>query len=55
MDLTTLLRKLIEIEQSVGNDTDAAIRKKMRDLEDYVLEMQKEKTSKRAEHKHHAA
>jgi hypothetical protein len=54
MNLTTLLNKLIEIERAIGTETDLAIRKKMQDVEDYVLEMQREKASKlRNEQGHH--
>jgi hypothetical protein len=56
MNLTTLLNKLIEIEQAIGTETDSVIRRKMQDAEDYVLEMQKEKASKiKGEHRHRFA
>jgi hypothetical protein len=46
MTLASLLEKLIEIELSVGVDSDAAIRRKMQDAQDYVLQMQKERALK---------
>jgi hypothetical protein len=56
MNLTTLLDKLIEIERAIGTETDAVIRRKMQDVEDYVLELQKEKASRlRNEHGHRFA
>lgn len=56
MNLTTLLKKLIEIERSIGVETDAVIRVKMQDVQDYVLQMQKENASRlQNKHKHHAA
>lgn len=43
MNLTTLLTKLLEIEQSIGTDSAPVLRKKMQDAENYLLELQKEK------------
>lgn len=55
MNLRTLLQKLIEIEQSVGVDTNNVIRMKMQDVEDDVLQMQKETALRlRNEHSPHA-
>jgi hypothetical protein len=56
MNLTILLKKLIEIERSIGVETDAVIRRKVQDVQDDVLQMQKERASKlQKEHRHHAA
>lgn len=56
MNLTTLLNKLIEIERSIGIESDSAIRMKMQDVEDYVLELQRETASKlKNEHRHRFA
>lgn len=55
MNLTSLLKKLIEIERSIGVETDAVIRRKVQDVQDDVLQMQKELASKpRQELRHHA-
>jgi hypothetical protein len=45
MNFTALLVKLIQIEQAVGVETNAAIRRKMQDVQDDVLQMQKEMAS----------
>jgi len=42
MNTTVLLQKLIEIERSIGVETNATIRNQVLDLQDYVLEMQKQ-------------
>lgn len=42
MNLADLLEKLIEIELSIGVDSDSVVRRKMQDVQDYVLQMQKE-------------
>jgi hypothetical protein len=38
----SLLQKLIEIEQSIGVETDTTLRKQVLDAQDYLLQMQKE-------------
>ncbi len=43
MNLANLLEKLIEIELCIGVDSDSAVRRKMQDVQDYVLQMQKER------------
>ena len=54
MNLTTLLVKLIDIEQSLGVESNAAVRRKMQDLQDDVLQIQKEMASElRQEHNHY--
>jgi hypothetical protein len=42
MNTTVLLQKLIEIERSIGVETNATIRNQVLDLQDHVLEMQKQ-------------
>jgi hypothetical protein len=43
MNLTTLLNKLLEIEQSIGIDPAPILRQKMQDAEEYLLEIQKQR------------
>ena len=42
MNTTILLQKLIDIEKSIGKETDRAILEKIFDAENCVLEMQRE-------------
>jgi hypothetical protein len=42
MSITVLLKKLIEVEQSVGVDTEAVLRMKIQEAQDYALQIQKE-------------
>ena len=42
MNSTVLLRKLIEIERSIGTASNAAMRGMVQDAEDCLLQMQKE-------------
>jgi hypothetical protein len=53
MNFTTLLVKLIQIEQAVGVETNAAIRRKMQDVQDDVLQMQKEMASELHDERSH--
>jgi hypothetical protein len=56
MNLANLLEKLIEIELSIGVDSDYVVRKKMQDVQDYVLLMQRERALKLLnEHRYRAA
>jgi hypothetical protein len=40
--ITILLSKLIEVEKSIGVESDHAVRRKMHEAEDYALQLQKE-------------
>jgi hypothetical protein len=42
MDTTVLLEKLIDIERFIGVEPDAVIRRKVIDIEDYILTMHEE-------------
>jgi hypothetical protein len=42
MSVNILLEKLIEIERSIGVETDTTLRKQVLEAQDYVLEIQKE-------------
>jgi hypothetical protein len=42
MNPTVLLEKLIEIERSIGSETNTTLRNKVLEAQEYVLEMQKE-------------
>jgi hypothetical protein len=42
MNTTVLLQKLTEIERSIGVETNATIRNQVLDLQDFVLETQKQ-------------
>ncbi len=40
--ITILLNKLIEVEKSIGVESDLSLRRKLHEAEDYALQMQKE-------------
>jgi hypothetical protein len=42
MNINILLEKLIEIEQSIGVETNSTLRKQVHDMQDTLLAMQKE-------------
>jgi hypothetical protein len=42
MNANVLLNQLLDIERSIGVETNAALRKKVQDAEDSLLRMQKE-------------
>ncbi|HEY1767873.1 MAG TPA: hypothetical protein VGG26_09470 [Terracidiphilus sp.] len=42
MTVNIVLEKLIEIERSIGVETDTNLRKQVLDAQDYILEIQKE-------------
>lgn len=42
MNINILLEKLIEIEQSIGVETNSTLRKQVLDMQDTLLAMQKE-------------
>jgi hypothetical protein len=42
MSITVLLAKLIEVERSIGVDSETILRKKLYEVEDYALQIQKE-------------
>jgi len=42
VNINILLGKLIEIEQSIGVETDTTVRKQVLDAQDYLLGIQKE-------------
>ncbi len=46
MNDTVLLKKLIDIERSIGIESNNAIRNLVHDAQAYLLEMQKEKAEK---------
>jgi hypothetical protein len=46
MNLVALLEKLLEIELSIGKESDLVIRRKMQDAQEYVLQMQKERAAR---------
>jgi hypothetical protein len=43
MSITVLLKKLIEVEQSIGVDSATELRMKIQEAQDYALQMQKER------------
>jgi|HubBroStandDraft_5_1064220.scaffolds.fasta_scaffold343159_1 hypothetical protein len=42
MNITVLLAKLIEVERSIGVESETMLRKRLYEAEDYALQMQKE-------------
>jgi hypothetical protein len=42
MTITVLLAKLIEVERSIGVESETMLRKRLYEVEDYALQMQKE-------------
>jgi hypothetical protein len=40
--ITVLLKKLIDVEESIGVQSNFVVRRKMHEAEDYALELQKE-------------
>jgi hypothetical protein len=40
--ITTLLKKLIDVEKSIGVESNFVVRRKMHEAEDYALELQRE-------------
>jgi hypothetical protein len=42
MNITVLLAKLIEVERSIGVESEIMLRNRLYEVEDYALQMQKE-------------
>jgi len=56
MNFTNFLKMLIELEHAIGVESETAIRIRIQDIEDAVLNSQKERVAMlRAEHKSFAA
>ena len=45
-NIPSLVEKLIDVERSIGRESDAAIRRKIQDAEDYAIQVQKELAEK---------